>query len=47
MSENPQQPEEQQEENTISEEIEMRGSELVDRVKELIEEGKCASSDYS
>lgn len=38
MSENPQQPE-TQEESTFSEEIEMRGGELVDRVKELIEEG--------
>ena len=39
MSENPQQPEEANEEDTISEQFEMKGSELVDRVKELIEEG--------
>ncbi len=39
MSENQEQPEETQEEKTVSEEFEMRGSELVDRVKELIEEG--------
>lgn len=38
MSENPQ-PEETHEEDTISEQFEMKGSELVDRVKDLIEEG--------
>ena len=39
MSENPQQPEEEHEDDTISEQFELKGSELVDRVKELIEEG--------
>ena len=38
MSENPQ-PEYEHEEGTTVEQIEMAGNELVDRVKELIEEG--------
>lgn len=39
MSDNPQPQHTPEEDDTIVEEIEMAGSELVDRVKELIEEG--------
>ncbi|MGJ3237217.1 MAG: DUF4342 domain-containing protein [Anaerolineae bacterium] len=39
MSDNPQQPQEPQEKDTIVEEFEMAGSELVGRVRQLIEEG--------